>query len=149
MAPAHRFGTIGEGRLLRVSRRCISEVRNFRWTGIVVSKSRRFRSPSVAIRGTWNVPEIDSSTGLVQFGDEYSVDQERSEQIKRFRAGLGPGQGSHLFRRNLAEAFTTPWLIQPIVGAGTQSGLNGAPSRTAPSGVSDVAEGTLGAYPRQ
>jgi hypothetical protein len=38
-----------------------------------------------------------------------------------FSAGiqLGPGQCSHLFWRNLTETFTTPRLMQPMVGAGT------------------------------
>jgi hypothetical protein len=39
--------------------------------------------------------------------------------IKRLRAGIEPGQCSHLFLRILAKTFTTPRLTQPMVGAGT------------------------------
>jgi hypothetical protein len=35
------------------------------------------------------------------------------------RAGLGPGQCSHLFWRILAETFTYASAQQPMVGAGT------------------------------
>jgi hypothetical protein len=52
-------------------------------------------------------------------GADHGEARRGRNRIKRFRAGLGPGQCSHLFRRILAETFTTPRLIQPMVGTGT------------------------------
>jgi hypothetical protein len=61
-------------------------------------------------------PQFDFST----LGATSSWRARRGQnRIKRFRAGLGPGQCSHLFWRILAETFTTHRLIQPMVGAGT------------------------------
>jgi hypothetical protein len=90
----------------------------FQMGRIVESGSCCFPSPGVAIRGTGDVPPGRQITraGSV-WGTSFRGTRTGRNRIKRFRAGLGPGQCSHFFWRILAETFTTPrrnnlWLVQ-------------------------------------
>jgi hypothetical protein len=59
--------------------------------------------------------------------------QERSEQVQGVSARFVPWQCSHQGKRDSSQAFAIRASAQqPMVGAGTQSGLQGAPSLQSP-----------------
>jgi hypothetical protein len=109
-------GSLEAGRRLCVLCGRFTEDPDLGWTFALGGRSGGFRSLVISIGGG-DVPRVRLQ--FARRGTSPGMARRGRNRIKRFRAGLGPGQCSHLFWRILAETFTTRRLTQPMVGAGT------------------------------